>query len=210
MAVGTVITQSHMKEAAQSFGPRAVSQTRPEAQRAGLQAPRAHEGPAAPAPAQSRFQNCPSATASLTQGPGAAAATPAGRSADPNAAERAPRPRKAGLCFTRAPFAPSFSQEEGQTPFTRQTAHAHSPALSSATVAIFQPPSGARLGCAHAQLRPSQRHGLQPIGAPLSLHSVPPLSVFCLRGWSGGESPEGFHQSASSLRAAGGGRRSQD
>lgn len=113
-------------------------------------------------------------------------------------------------CFARAPFVPSFSQEEGQTPFTRQTAHAHSPALSSATVAIFQPPSGARLGCAHAQLRPSLRHGLQPIGAPLSLHSVPPLSVFCLRGWLGGDSPEGFHQSASSLGAAGGGRRSQD
>lgn len=59
MAVGTVITQSHMKGAAQSFGPRAVSQMRPEAQRAGLQAPRAREGPAAPAPAQSQFKTVP-------------------------------------------------------------------------------------------------------------------------------------------------------
>ena len=195
-----------MKAAAQSLGSSGVRQTR-EAQRAGLQTSQEPVGHVVPPPAQSWFPNCPCATASLTQGPGAADATPAGRSAGPDAAERPPKRRS--LCSARPAFVPSFSQEEGQTPFTRQTSHSHSPAFSSATVAIFQPPSGARLGRAHAQLRPAMRRGLQPIGAPLSRLSFPPLSVFSLPGW-GGNCPEGSYGSASSLGAEGGGRRSRD
>lgn len=128
----------------------------PEARRAGMQTPRAPAGPAAPAPAQSRFQNCPSATSFPYTGPGPGGGRHTSRTLCGPRRRRAspPPPERLTLCLARASFVPSFAREDGQTPSTRQTSHAHSPAFSSATVAIFQPPSGARLGCAHAQLRP--------------------------------------------------------
>ena len=109
--------QTGGKGQVQGLAPSRVQKDEPEPQAAGLQTSQVPADPGAPPPVQSRFKNSHHATTSLPPGPQAAAATPAGCSTGPDAAER-PWDRLT-LVFRGPSFRPILFTDGRPTRFTR-------------------------------------------------------------------------------------------